>query len=75
MKVTIQQTGEGEDEIILRYREMTPEISSLIHLLRQGTPVITGREGERSYRVAPGDIYQNAHAAGLHDAFGGPGAA
>ncbi len=57
MKVTIQQTGEGEDEIVLRYREMTPEISSLIHLLRQGTPVITGRENERSYRVAPGDIY------------------
>ena len=71
MKVTIQQTGEGEDEIILRYREMTPEISSLIHLPGGARRYLLFRECGRT----PVRIYQNAHAAGLHDAFGGPGAA
>lgn len=57
MKLTIETIASGEDEIILRYRAMTPEIASLIHLIERGIPVIIGRKGERQYRVAPGDIY------------------
>ena len=57
MKLTAEQIVSGEDEIIVKYREMTPELSVLIHLLKQGMPVVTGREEGRQYRIAPGEIY------------------
>ena len=33
MKYTIRQISEGEDEVILKYRSMTPEVEQLINFL------------------------------------------
>lgn len=42
MKYTIRQIAEGEDEIVLKYRNMTPEIERLISLLCREQPKLTG---------------------------------
>ena len=57
MKLTTQQITNGEDEIILRYRELTPEISALIRQIRQETTTILGKADDRQYRVNPCEIY------------------
>ena len=57
MKLTTQQISEGEDEIILRYRELTPEISALIKQIKQETMTILGKAEDRQYRVKPSHIY------------------
>ena len=57
MKLTMQQISEGEDEIILRYRELTPEISALIKQIKQETMTILGKAEDRQYRVKPSHIY------------------
>ena len=57
MKLTTQQITKGEDEIILRYRELTPEISALIRQIRQETTTILGKADDRQYRVNPCEIY------------------
>lgn len=57
MKLTTQQISEGEDEIILRYRELTPEISALMKQIKQETMTILGKAEDRQYRVNPSHIY------------------
>lgn len=57
MKLTMQQISDGEDEVILRYRELTPEISALIHQISQEAVTILGKAKERQYRLNPYDIY------------------
>lgn len=57
MKLTTQQITKGEDEIILRYRELTPEISALIRQIKQETTTILGKADDRQYRVNPCEIY------------------
>ena len=57
MKVTTQQISEGEDEIILRYRELTPEILALMEQIKQETMTILGKANDRQYRVNPYYIY------------------
>lgn len=57
MKLTMQQISEGEDEIILRYRELTPEIFALIDQIKQETTTILGKADDRQYRINPYHIY------------------
>lgn len=47
MKYTIRQITEGEDEIILQYREMTPEIEHVLKLLNQTQTKLTGWVGKK----------------------------
>lgn len=42
MKYTIRQINEGEDELILQYREMTPEIEHILKLLNKTQTKLTG---------------------------------
>lgn len=42
MKITAEQIVQGEDEVIVRYRCMTPEIESLLEQLRAGQPRLIG---------------------------------
>lgn len=46
MKYTIRQITEGEDELILKYREMTPEIEHILNLLNKMQTNLTGWVGK-----------------------------
>ncbi|MBP3325129.1 MAG: LytTR family transcriptional regulator DNA-binding domain-containing protein [Coprococcus sp.] len=46
MKYTIRQITEGEDEMILQYREMTPEIEHILKLLNKTQTKLTGWVGK-----------------------------
>lgn len=48
MKIRLEQIAEGNDEVILRYREMTPQITALLHYLdRTGTMLVGKRDGQQ----------------------------
>ena len=42
MKYTIRQITEGEDEVIVQYRNMTPEVQRIISLLNREQTKLTG---------------------------------
>ena len=42
MKYTIRQITEGEDEVIVQYRDMTPEVQRVISLLNREQTKLTG---------------------------------
>ena len=42
MKHTIVQIAEGEDEVILKYRRMTPEVEQIFRFLNSGQKKLTG---------------------------------
>ncbi len=46
MKYTIRQITEGEDELILQYREMTPEIEHILKHLNTTQTKLTGWVGK-----------------------------
>lgn len=47
MKYTIRQITEGEDEIILNYRKMTPEVEHILKLLNGMQTRLTGWLGKK----------------------------
>lgn len=57
MRINIEQIVSGEDEIIVKYKEMTPAIQQIVELLKKEQVVITGKIEERQYRIYPSDIY------------------
>ena len=57
MKLTLQQITEGEEEVILRYREMTPEIATLMERINQETLTLLGKAEEKTYRISPTAVY------------------
>lgn len=42
MKLTLQQIAEGEDEVIVKYLEKTPEIDRIVNLVRTGDKRLVG---------------------------------
>lgn len=42
MKYTIERISEGEDEVILRYRQMTPEVERLWSIISKGQARLLG---------------------------------
>lgn len=57
MKISLEQILSGEEEIIIRYRNMTPELEKIIDSLKREPVFLTGKNGERQYRILPEDIY------------------
>lgn len=57
MKVRTEQIAAGEDEILVKYKEMTPEIKRIIESLKREAVYIVGKNGDRQYRIQPGEIY------------------
>lgn len=57
MKISMEQIASGEEEILIKYKEMTPAIEGIIETLKRKQFFITGRKGERQYRICPKDIY------------------
>ncbi|MBQ6797585.1 MAG: LytTR family transcriptional regulator DNA-binding domain-containing protein [Clostridia bacterium] len=56
MKYTVIHVPDGEDEVIVRYSELTPEVEQVLSVLRGQQPRLLGsREGEQ-VMIAPGDI-------------------
>ncbi len=49
MKFTIRQISSGEDEVILKYQRMTPEVERICHFLKEGQIRLIGTsEGTRT---------------------------
>ena len=57
MIVDIRQIDSGEDEIIVRYREQTPEIRRILEAINSGHVKLYGRTEEGAACVSPGDVY------------------
>ena len=56
MKYTIKQITEGEDEIIVRYRHLTPEIERILNLLNKSQTKLTGWNGRTQTLLEPDEI-------------------
>lgn len=56
MKYTIKQITEGEDEIIVRYRHLTPEIERIPNLLNKSQTKLTGWNGRTQTLLEPDEI-------------------
>lgn len=56
MKITLQQTDTGEDEVILRYRQMTEQIGYIIGCIENSDRTLEGVwEGKRC-RIRPAEV-------------------
>ena len=57
MKITLNQIREGEDEIILNYLEMTPELERIVNFLRSGKKRLIGWQEKRQVVLEPGKLF------------------
>lgn len=59
MKITLQKIDSGQEEVIVRYRHMTPEISQAVKLLSGSSDRLAGTKGEdgRVYHFMPGEVF------------------
>lgn len=53
MKLTINRILEGEDEVILRYREMTNEVERILRALRADEKKLIGRQEKEQVILDP----------------------
>lgn len=56
MNIRTEKIESGEEEIIIRYREMTAEISYAIDYLNRADRSIAGRKGKELFLLKYGDI-------------------
>lgn len=57
MKIDIRQTDTGEDELILRYRELTPDIRRIIDIVNGGASRLVGKKDGNRIVIDKDDIY------------------
>jgi DNA-binding LytR/AlgR family response regulator len=59
MKIILQKTDSGEEEIIIRYREMTRKISDVVKLFSDSDSRMAGTKDDarQVYYFAPEDVY------------------
>lgn len=59
MKVTLQKVDSEQEETVIRYRQMTSEISQAVRLLSGGGDRLEGTKGEEGqvYYFASGEVY------------------
>lgn len=57
MEIRLEQIVEGKEEIIVRYKEMTNELSSILSLIRNQEKKIIGLLNEEKYLLSPEEIY------------------
>lgn len=55
--IKLQKIEDGQEEILIRYRNMTPELLELVQQLKKEPVTIFGKSGEKQYRIAPSEIY------------------
>lgn len=69
MKLILHRIPEGEEEVIIRYREMTPEIEAIAEIARgRGQKILSEWEGKTVY-VEPGRIYYLENVDGVTYAY------
>jgi len=56
LKITLRQIDEGQDEIIICYRQRTEEIDSLIHSIEQRRDRIYGEKDGQGVLISPADV-------------------
>ncbi len=57
MNIKTEKLSSGEEEIIIRYYEMTPEIENIIAFLNKKKETIIGKKGHEQYILPYSDIY------------------
>lgn len=57
MKTDIRQIDNGEDELILRYRKLTPDIKRIIELAGGGSSRLVGKKDGNMIVIDKDDIY------------------
>lgn len=57
MKIYTEQIASGEEEVRIRYREMTPELRQVIRLLNKEQAAVAGKRNGMSCRLLPEEIY------------------
>lgn len=57
MKITMEQVEAGQEEVLIRYREVTPELCRLLRFLKGESPVLTGKNEHGRCRLIPEQIY------------------
>ncbi len=57
MKICLQQVDEGEEEILIRYRQMTPRLQQIVEYLQREQVAVIGRRNGMSYQLLPEEIY------------------
>ena len=57
MKLTMKHITEGEDEVIIRYREMNEEVEAIASVVHSSGKRISGYEGGRQLFLLPEQIY------------------
>ena len=56
MKIDIKQISEGEESVVIRFKEMTPSLNKIINLLRGEGAKLWGRTDEESVCVELGEV-------------------
>ena len=56
MKITLEHIPDGQDEIVIRYRERTPEIDGIIRSLEQRRDRIFAEKDGAGMLIAPPDV-------------------
>ena len=57
MKLTMKQIAEGEDEVIIRYRQMNDEVESIASIVQSSGKRIEAYEDGRQLFLLPEQIY------------------
>ena len=56
MRYTINQRNDGEDELILNYRELNPEVEAVLTFMEKHQKKLIGRIGEETVIFSPEEI-------------------
>ncbi len=57
MKITMEQVEAGQEEVLIRYREVTPQLCRILKFLRGDSPVLMGKNEHGRCRLLPEQIY------------------
>lgn len=56
MNIDIKKITEGEESIVIRYRELTPDLGRIIGILNNGDNKLWGKSDGENWSVNPDDI-------------------
>ncbi|EFQ57625.1 LytTR family DNA-binding domain-containing protein [Streptococcus downei] len=58
MKLRLEQMSDGEEEVLVRYRQMTPKIQAICDLVEEGRPkILVSHQRENSYLFLDDILY------------------
>lgn len=56
MRIRLEQVEKGQEEICLKYSEMTPEVQAILHYMNKENHTIMAKKEDRQVMVLPGDV-------------------